>query len=171
MTVFLLLLNTVNAQDWEKYKSEDLTFIAYYPGTPKSTVQKLNTAVGKFDMHMIMYKSTSENDNLVYSVVRSDYPADNFIDADAAYNNSVLDGSVDGAVTNVDGKLIFDNKVKLNGYPGRSIKIEIQGACLYMNTYLVDNSMFVSQVVCLTDKDGNSSIKRFLDSFEIIKTK
>lgn len=171
ITVFLLLLNTVNAQDWEKYKAADLMFIAYYPGTPKRTVQKVNTTIGKLDMHMIMYKSTSENDNLVYTVIRSDYPADNFIGADTTYNNSVLDGSVNGAVTNVNGELIFDNKVKFNGYPGRSIKIEIQGAFLYMKIYLVDNSMFVSQVICLKDKDGNSSIKRFLDSFEIIKTK
>lgn len=171
ITVFLLILNTVNAQDWEKYKAEDLTFIAYYPDTPKRTVQKVNTAVGKLDMHMIMYKSVSGDDNVVYSVIRSDYPKENFKNADAKYNKSVLDGAVNGAVTNVNGKLIFDNKVKFNGYPGRSIKIEIQGAFLYMNAYLVENSMFISQVICLTHKDGNSNIKRFLDSFELIKTK
>ena len=55
LTVLLLSINSVNAQNWEKYKAEDLTFVAYYPGKPERTVQKVPTAVGELDMHMIMY--------------------------------------------------------------------------------------------------------------------
>ena len=171
MTVFLLSFGAVNAQDWEKYKAEDLTFIAYYPQEPERTVQKVSTAVGELDMHMIMYAPTSGDDNAVYSVIRSDYPKSQFVNADDEYNATVLDGAVKGAVSNVKGKLIFDNKVKFNGYPGRSIKIEIQGGLIYINAYLVENSMFITQVICLTENDGNKSIDRFLNSFELIKTK
>lgn len=171
MTVFFLSFNAVNAQNWEKYKAEDLAFIAYYPSEPNRTVQKVNTAVGELDMHMIMYAPTSGDDNAVYSVIRSDYPKEQFKNADADYNASVLDGAVKGAVSNVNGTLVYDNKVTFNGYPGRSIKISIQGGFIYINAYLVENSMFITQVICLVDKDENKSIKRFLDSFEIIKTK
>ncbi|QHI35038.1 hypothetical protein IMCC3317_03840 [Kordia antarctica] len=171
MTVFLLSFGAVNAQDWEKYKAEDLSFIAYYPQEPKRTVQKVSTAVGELDMHMIMHAPTSGDDNAVYSVIRSDYPKSQFTNADDEYNATVLDGAVEGAVSNVKGKLEFDNKVKFNGYPGRSIKIEIQGGFIYINAYLVENSMFITQVICLTSNDGNKSIDRFLNSFEIIKTK
>jgi hypothetical protein len=171
MTVFFLSLGASNAQNWEKYKAEDLSFIAYYPKEPKRTVQKVSTAVGELDMHMIMHAPTSGDDNAVYSVIRSDYPEDQFTNADAEYNSSVLDGAVNGAVSNVKGKLLYDNKIKFNGYPGRSIKVSIQGGFLYINAYLVENSMYITQVICLTDKDKNAGIQRFLNSFEIIKTK
>ena len=171
MTVFLLSFGALHAQDWTKYKAEDLAFVAYYPKEPKRTVQKVSTAVGELDMHMIMHAPTEGDKNAVYSVIRSDYPEEQFTNADDEYNSTVLDGAVDGAVKNVDGKLVFDNKVKYNGYPGRSIKIEINGGFIYINAYLVENSMFITQVICLTANDGNKAIERFLNSFEIIKTK
>lgn len=171
MTVFLLSFGAVSAQNWEKYKAEDLAFVAYYPNTPERTVQKVSTAVGELDMHMIMYSPTSGDENAVYSVIRSDYPEEQFKDADEDYNASVLDGAVNGAVTNVQGKLVYDNVVKFNGYPGRSFKISMQGGFIYINAYLVENSMFITQVICLTNNDKNDSIERFLNSFELIKTK
>lgn len=171
LAVCLTSITTMHAQEWEKYRAEDLQFIAYYPKTPERTVQKVSTAVGELDMHMIMYSPKSGDDNAVYSVIRSDYPEDQFKDADDEYNATVLDGAVNGAVSNVQGKLVFDNVVKYNGYPGRSIKILMQGGFIYINAYLVENSMFITQVICLSNKDKNKSIQRFLNSFEIIKTK
>lgn len=171
LTVLFLSFSAVNAQDWTKYKSEDLAFIATFPEEPKRTVQKVNTAVGELDMHMIMHAPASGDDNAVYSVIRSDYPEEQFKDADDEYNSNVLDGAVEGAVKNVQGKLVFDNKVKFNGYPGRSIKIQMQGGFIYINAYLVDNSMFITQVICLEANDKNASIQRFLNSFDILKTK
>lgn len=169
--VCFLSFSAVQAQNWEKYKAEDLEFVAYYPKEPKRTVQKVKTAVGELDMHMIMYSPTSGDDNAVYSVIRSDYPKEQFKDADDEYNKTVLDGAVKGAVSNVKGFLVFDHEVKFNGYPGRSIKIKMQGGYIYINAYLVENSMFITQVICLEDKDRNDSIYRFLNSFELIKTK
>ena len=171
LAVSILSINALCAQNWEKFKAEDLQFVAYYPGEPKRSVQKIPTAVGELDMHMIMYSPTSGDDNAVYSVIRSDYPEDQFKNADAAYNDTVLTGAVNGAVSNVKGTLIFDNRVKFNGYPGRSIKIKMQGGFIYINAYLVENTMFITQVICLANKDKNTSIRRFMDSFEIIKTK
>ncbi|MFD1061780.1 hypothetical protein ACFQ1Q_00880 [Winogradskyella litorisediminis] len=173
LTIFICFIAfaTSIAQNWEKYKSEDLAFIAMYPNTPERTVQKVPTAVGELDMHMIMYSPESGDDNAVYSTIRSDYPKEQFKDKDEEYTTSVLDGAVGGAVKNVNGKLLYDNKIKLNGFPGRSIKIEINGGFIYMNAYLVENVMYISQVICLTNNDKNPSIKRFLDSFDILKVK
>lgn len=62
-------------------------------------------------------------------------------------------------------------KITLNGYPGREIKIQIDQGYIYMNAYLVENIMYISQVICEIGNDGNKSIKRFMDSFDIIKVK
>ncbi|MEY8870044.1 hypothetical protein [Meridianimaribacter flavus] len=158
------------AQDWQKYKSEDLAFIAYFPETPKRTVQQVETAVGTLDMHMVMC-TPQQDDNVVYSTIKSDYPEEQFIDADDKYNTTVLDGAVKGAVSNVNGSLIFDKKITFNGYPGRDVKIEIQGGFIYIRVVLVTNSMYISQVICTPENDNNSKIERFLDGFEIIKVK
>ncbi|AGC77700.1 hypothetical protein LX97_02120 [Nonlabens dokdonensis] len=169
----ILLFTTlqVNAQEWEVYKNETLQFRADFPNTPKKTVEKVDTAVGTLDMHMVMYAPESGDDNAVYSIIRSDYPAEQFANATDEKIKSVLDGAVEGARSNLNGELVYDKSVKFNGYASRNVKIEIAGAFVYLNTTLVNNSMFITQVICMTDNDNNTSIKRFQDSFEIIKTK
>ena len=169
--LFLICSSFTVAQDWIDYKSEDLAFIAEFPSEPTRTLEKVNTAVGELDMHMIMYAPTSGDDNAVYSVIKSDYPESQFKDADDEYNSKVLDGAVNGAVTNVNGKLLYDNKITFNGYPGRDFKVEISGAFLYIKAYLVNNTMYITQVICMSVNDKNTSIKRFFDSFDIIKVK
>ncbi len=173
LLIIALLLNVtvLMSQEWEKYKNEDLNLVAYFPQTPKITIQKVETAVGTLDMHMVMHSPTSGDDNAIYSLIRSDYPKEQFENTTSEGNDKVLDGAVNGAVNNVKGKLVFDNKINFNGYPGRSIKILITGGFIYINAILVENSMYIVQVICLTANDENKSINRFMDSFDIIKTK
>jgi len=159
------------AQDWKKYKAEDLAILAYFPGEPERSVQEVPTAVGKLDMHMIMYTPTSNDKNMIYSAIRSDYPESQFENVDSSYNDTILDGAVNGAVSNVNGTLKSDEKITFNGYPGRSIKISAQGMFLYINAYLVDSTMFITQVICSPANDGNSDIDKFLNSFDILKVK
>lgn len=162
-------LNQING--WQKYKSEDLAILAYFPGKPNRSIQKVETAVGELDMHMIMYTPTSGDDNLIYAVIRSDYPKSQFESANNEYNQNVLNGAVEGAVNNVNGKLLSEERITFNGYPGRQIKVSAQGAFLYLNAYLVENSMFITQVITLESNDGNSDIDKFRKSFDILRIK
>jgi hypothetical protein len=171
MAILLLSWQATFGQNWEKYKAEDLAFVAYYPKAPERSVKKVPIASGEMDMHVVNYSPKADDDNLLYAIIRSDYPEDQFKNADEEYNNEKLDTAVKGAVTNMKGKLVYENKVKFNGYPGRNIKIAVKGGFIYLNAYLMDNTMFITQVICLTAKDENPSIQRFLDSFEIIKVK
>ncbi|MBT8244764.1 MAG: hypothetical protein HKP48_06225 [Winogradskyella sp.] len=166
-----LTFNGLVAQNWTRYKSEDLAFVAMYPSQPERTVQKIPSAVGELDMHMIMYAPQSGDNNTLYSVIRSDYPKEQFEGADVTYNNNVLDAALEGAVTNVSGKLLKDKKIVFNGYSGRSIKIEIQAGFIYMNAYLVGHIMYITQVITLTNNDGNTSIDKFFSSFDILNVK
>ncbi|MEH6537810.1 MAG: hypothetical protein V7719_15520 [Psychroserpens sp.] len=165
------VLTIANAQEWAKYKSTELAFVADFPAIPTSKLQKVQTDAGEIDMNMRMCTPVLDDDNLIYSVIRSDYPEDNFIDATDEFNNSVLDGSVKGAVNNVQGTLVFDKNLSFNGYPSRQIKIDITGGFIYINVYLIVNTMYITQVICEKDKDNNTDIKKFQDSFEIIKVK
>lgn len=170
IVLLCLKVTVLMSQDWSRYKNEELSFIANFPKEPKQSIQKVETAVGTLDMHMITHTPFSGDNNAVYSIIRSDYPKEQFKDATKEYNNSVLDGAVKGAVTNVNGKLVFDNKINFNGYPGRDFKISISAGFIYLKAILVNHSMFIVQVICITANDENKNIIRFMDSFDIIKT-
>lgn len=173
--IFIFFITTsvyVHAQDtWQNFKSVEYAFIAEFPKQPVKSVQAVPTAVGDIDMHMFMYQPTGNDDNAIYAVIRSDYPKEQFENADDAYNSNVLDGAVNGAVTNVNGQLLFEDKVIFNGFPSRKIKIDVEGAYIYMNAYLIDNILYITQVICVKENDQNKDIKRFMDSFDILKVK
>lgn len=173
LLIIILFLNVsiLMSQDWTKYKYEDLGLIAYFSAKPTKTVQKVPTAVGELDMHMIGLEPSSGDENSHYSVIRSDYPKEQFEDVDDDYINKVLDGAVNGAKKNVNGEIIFDDKIKFNGYLGRYVKIKFNQGYIYLKTIIVENSMFIAQVLCSSNNEDNKSIKRFMDSFDIIKTK
>ncbi len=163
-SIFLFVCaSTITAQDWEKYKSEELAFIAEFPGTPEKTVQQVQTAVGELDMHMVTY---SGND-FFYSIVRTEYPKEQFSDMSDDRIKSVLDG----AVTNVNGTLESDENITLNGYPGRKVKIKTNGMDMFMNAYLVDNKMYITQAIYMEGKVDTKSLNKFLDAFDIINVK
>ena len=70
---------SMSAQVWETFKSLDHEFSALFPEEPTYQVQKVPSAVGELDMNMYMVTSTSlDADNLIYSVIRSDYPEEMF---------------------------------------------------------------------------------------------
>lgn len=174
ISIFLCLVTflCVHSQEWEKYKSQDLAFIAYFPGTPERTVQKLDTALGELDMHMVSYGSEGMSmDNAYYGIIRSDYPEEQFANLSKEEIKSVLDGAVNGAVTNVNGTLIADETINLNGYPGRKIRIKVEGGILFMNTYLVKNTMYVTQVISEDGKEYPDKTNKFMNAFDILNVK
>jgi hypothetical protein len=162
---FLALLLSLNlfAQDWKVHRNSELEFRAEYLGEPKTTIQKVPTDVGVLDMHMVSHQA---DDSTYMSIIRTDYPEGSVTDTKVA-----LDGAVNGAVNNVRGKLIFDNEDIYNGFPGRKIKIHAQGMYLFMNAYLVNDTMYIAQVVCIEGSEDSPLIDKFLNSFDIIKVK
>lgn len=172
VVAFLLSVSGLQAQDWKEYKYESLEFKAAFPQTPEQSVQKVPTALGDMDMHMTMLVDGAEDDLVVYNVIRTVYPAAQFENASDAYYSEVLDGAVQGAVGSVpEGAVVYDKEVTFNGFPARNFKMSYNDGFIYMNAVLVNNVMFIVQVVCTTKGQNNPSIQRFLDSFELIKTK
>lgn len=163
LIVLLFVSLSISAQNWTTHRNTDLAFRAEFLGEPKSSVQKVPTDIGDIDMHMT---SDDTAEGIYMSIIRSDYPEGTMTNTKTA-----LDGAVNGATTNVKGTLVFDKEDRFNGFPGRKIKIKAQGMFLYMNVYLVDDSMYVAQVVCVDDKDNDPLIDKFLNSFDIIRVK
>lgn len=168
--VFILVftLGFTVLSDWYLFETDN--FSIEFPQKPVEKTQSLPTTIG--DLKIVMWSAESkkgEDDNLVYSLMLSDYP-DSLINSDKV---ELLDrffrGSVDGAVNNIKGKLLSEKNIELSGFPGREARIEYANgkSIIKMKLYLVHNRMYILQTITEPGKEDNPNSFRFHDSFKI----
>ena len=167
----ILTLSFIHPDDWIVFESNGYKML--FPKKPADQTQVVNTAIGKLKMGIHMYEvaDNEKEDNLVYGLIETEYP-DSVINSD---KKDLLDNffknSIDGAANNVHGKLLSVTEIQLDGYPGRSFRIDLkdQHAVMTMRAYLVKNKMYILQTITEAPKDFNKSINRFMDSFTLKK--
>jgi hypothetical protein len=162
--------------DWVKTKDLELAYRIDFPEKVERSSQSVPTAQGSVEM--ISYTLNSSHlDNLIYMSSFTEYPSTFFVDGLDTLEKQyeVLDRSVNGAVNNVKGQLISDDKITFNGYPGRIIKIGLESGgesyIIRMKTLLVGFKLYLMQTISLKENDDNLDTKRFFDSFELINVK
>lgn len=159
------------AGEWFLFKGEG--YEVAFPVKPESQTRTIPSQIGELTMSINMYdasKSDKKDDNYVYMTNSTVYPADK-ISSDKKDNLAdVFRGAIDGAVKNVDGKLISEKEIELSGYPGREFKVDFQNglAVISARCYLVKNRMYIAQVITETKKHPNASMDKFFNSFRIV---
>ena len=171
--LFIVLLTGFTfIDDWFLYKNEELGYKIEFPKEPTAAPQIIDSEIGPLKMNLVMYDASQlgGDDNLVYLANATEYP-DSTINSN---NTEMLEGyfrkSIDGAVANVNGKLLTEEVKNLGNYPGREITVDYANgmAIIRMRMYLVENVAYMTQTITEAAKDGNASISRFMDSFELI---
>jgi|GEM_PF-716530 len=157
------------------YRSAQNDFQINFPAKPEESTQQVNTEIGTLSLNLLIYdaSNTGTDENLVYGLTYSDYPPE-AVNSETSENlNNFFRGSIDGAVQNVQGKLLSERKIQIDQYPGREIKIDYQDgkAIIRMRFYLVESRMYILQTITETAKDNNLFISRFLESFQLIKNR
>lgn len=167
-TVTLLSFRTHG--DWIKFENQNCKLL--FPVTPVNDSTPVETAVGK----LIMYTHTFEADenttdsNLVYSLIETQYPEKFFQNTkDAAFLKGFFTGAIEGAVKNVNGKLLSEKDIKLGNVPGKEIKIDYANgvAVITVRLYLDNTRMYAMQTIALAGKENNLNAAKFHNSFEI----
>ncbi|TLX77659.1 hypothetical protein E9993_03180 [Labilibacter sediminis] len=166
------LLSFAKAGKWFQFESSEFGFKIEFPKEPTSNPQVINSAIGELKMNMFMYHASSngKDDNLVYLANYTEYP-DSLVNSE---NTETLPtffrNSIDGAVTNVHGKLLSEKNIAIDEYPGREVRIDFQQgkAVITMRIFLVKNKMYMLQTITATNKDFNKSITQFMDSFKLL---
>ncbi len=167
-TVLLtVILSFSFTDDWVLV--ENSNFRILFPQKPQEQTQKVNTALGTLYMETYIYQvpDNQKDDNIMYLFAQTVYP-DTTINSD---KKDLIDkffrGSVDGAVKNVQGKLLSETVIQLNGYPGRKIRIDFRDglAVISMCSYLVKNKLYMTETITETKNDHNKSIDKFFSSF------
>eukprot|EP01028_Stygiella_incarcerata_P013874 TRINITY_DN854_c0_g3_i1.p1 TRINITY_DN854_c0_g3~~TRINITY_DN854_c0_g3_i1.p1 ORF type:complete len:319 (+),score=-37.23 TRINITY_DN854_c0_g3_i1:586-1542(+) len=158
--------------NWEAFHADEAGFSVLFPHSPSREAQSTDTEIGELEVVQYSYQPEIGDDaNMLYGVGYTTYPV-NTINSEtlsAEQLRQVLDGSVNGAVSNVKGTLLSSNNISYKGYPGREIKVEIRNglAVAKMISYLVKDKMYIIQVISPAKNGENASIDYFINSFKI----
>ena len=157
VVVYLLVVNYPKwvQPHWQEFSSQEGKFTVLMPGEPKVKSQTLaNTEVV---LHMFTAdRGYSAYMSSYFDLTPSSVPAD-----------TLLDRARDGSIRKMEGNLLSEEKITLNGYPGREYKSTARGDNFVdSRIYLADARLYMLSVV---HKDReNSDTPRFFNSFKIL---
>ena len=157
--------------DWVPF--EDAGCKMLFPKTPEKQSQTFNTAIGELKLYNYMYEvpDSIEDDNLGYLLSETEFGDRSGINSDSskAQVDKFFRGAVDGGVSSAHGKLLTEEIIQLDGYPGRKFRAEIKDglAVTTMKAILVKNKLYMIQVITDTKKDFNKSMEKFMSSFTL----
>ena len=159
---FFIFVAGAASATWKEFSSSEGSFSILMPGEPTEQTKTVNTKAGAIDLHLFIFQQK----NVAYFVSYVEYQEE-LVQANNA--EKLLDGARDGAVSNVQGKLLNEVSISLEKYPGREIRIQVPDGKHTIQTrmYLVKNRLY--QVMIVTPKEDSFSkdVTKFLDSFKL----
>jgi hypothetical protein len=150
------------AQDltWQKFQSPEGRFSVLLPGRPKEEVTTITTAVGPVAYH---YYSV-DLQNGFYGVGYSDFPVDPVA---VSGLDSVLNGARNGALANMQAKLVSEQNIEIQGQRGRElIMLAYDGkVTLKVRMFVVNSRLFMVMAGTSTRMFISDDLERFFGSF------
>jgi len=166
------LMGFKDSTDWYSFESVSGRFSIEFPQKPDTSSQVMKSPIGQLTMYLVIYEpKETPDDNFAYIVGHTVYP-DSVINSE---KKSMVDGffrsAVDGAVSNVKGKLLTEKKIELDGFPGREVTVDFQNgqAVILMKCFLVRNVMYILETISESGKENNTSSSHFYQSFKLKK--
>jgi serine/threonine-protein kinase len=157
-----LLSSTTAPAAWQEFSSAEGNFAVLMPGTPSYEKKSQSTALGPIDMHMFTLNLKRD---AVYMVMYSDYPEI----VTRAKPVDLLDGGRNGALSNTKGKLVGEQNMSLDGFPGREIVIEVPGKGLMkLRAFMVRQRLFQVMAVGTKEKIDHEDTAKYLTSFRLL---
>lgn len=175
MTAFLSVKgeNKNDDKEWNLFLSEQDGFSIEMPLNPETQEQVIPSEMGDLNLKIFMHKSQDNNaDNMLYMVMRTEYPESFTVHRDSILIiEDFFQNAIYGALNQVNGNLLTEENIEYKEYPGKNVTISFQNGqvILNMRQYLVDNYVYVLQVMTPKDKQGNESITKFFESFKLLE--
>lgn len=154
------------ALSWSVLAPDNSGFRVEFPGTPQEVHQEIPTDIGP--VHATMYQLEMNGGSLAYLVAFNDYPAELIAQSSA---EAMLNGARDGAVGNVSGSLVSEERIQIGEFPGRDIVVDVpaQGAKTRARIFLVRNRLYQTVVAgTSTDDLTNANAMHFFQSFQLL---
>lgn len=150
---------SVQAQEWNSYSYPSDGFRASFPSAPQQQKQDVPTAAGSFELRSYLVQDSQ----FALFIGVCDYGAT----AEGKDPDTLLQGAKQGALRNVNGHLLSENKVTLGTYHGLEFEAENDTMHFSARLYMVGNTLY--QVLVASPLGSNyADAARFLDSFQLI---
>jgi len=147
------------AQQWKSYSYASDGFRASFPSEPQLQKSNVPTAAGAFELRAYIVPIPSG----ALFIGVCDYGGK----AAGLDPDTLLQGSKQGALKNVNGHLLSESKVMLGIYHGLEFESENDTMHFSARLYMVGDTLY--QVLVASPLGSNyADTARFLDSFELI---
>lgn len=168
--IMILPLLMSFAPDWVTFTSADRTFSIQFPIKPTLHKQKIPSELGDVNMQLLSAKTGDEKG---YGVMVMDYPDSANLNSDSKEATAkVFRSSIDGGVHNLeDGKLLSEEDITIDGFPGREFKVEfMEGKGLIIGrAYFVNKRVYMLQAGIPKEDEDSDELNHFLNSFRLLK--
>ena len=177
LTFGVVISMVAQNDDWYTVKDMGSGYRVDFPCVADKTSNNISTAKGPVLMESYGCYALMADKGISFMSSYTEYPVEYFPDGleSEAAQDTFFKGSVNGAVTNLNGKLLNEQAITFNGYPGRRIEIEVinQGATYLMTMWslLVGYEFYIIQTIEESNSSSLETKKQFFDSFELIKIK
>jgi hypothetical protein len=145
----------------KEFSSPDNSFTIMLPKNVKEEKQTVNTQVGPIEC--LFYNAKAKY--LDFTIACSEYPDSFVANKDPKI---LLDGSRDGAIRNIQGTLLTETFIDINGHPGRDLRIEgPQKAIIESRIYLVGKRLYQIMAISQPGHSFDKKIDEVFKSFKI----
>ena len=133
----------------------------------KASTQTITASGISLPTYMFIADMGTRTDMVAYT----DYPEDVVSQSDPA---KMLDGASNGAVQNVNGTLVSQDEITLDGNPGRDIVANAaakngQEVTMRARLYMVKNRLYMIIIVANKGQLTREQTDAFLDSFKLLQ--
>lgn len=157
--------NERTLQNWKKFVSPDGAFAIMFPQKPVESQSSMDSPAGTLVIHSYKHVGTAS-----YFLSDTDYPAP--IDG-TDKRTEALDHARDGGLRAVNGRLLSQSDISINGHPGRLIVVDSpnggpDGSLIKNKVYLVGNRLYSMQVAIPKGSQvTDTAAEKFVDSFKL----
>jgi len=158
----VLVLGPALGEDWIEYRPAGMGYRIELPKAWTLDSKDVPTDVGLIKMQM----ATVDGGSTVYMSIYSDFPQSHI---DRTPADLLLDNARNGAVKNVKGTLLSEQKFKLGGHPGRHIVVDTPSARVSQSLVLHKTTLIQAIYVGAAGDETRPDVVRFFKSLAIAK--
>lgn len=155
-------LLAAESAEFKPFTPKDGRWTISFPGKPEQSTSPTNTELGAVEVHEFIARRPKDKD--AYVLIYCDLPADLVKDADP---EKLLDRLRDGGAASVHGKPAKENKIKLDGNPGRELEVSGLGGTRLWRLYLVGGRLYQLLVANESGRPSAERAKAFFASFKL----
>ena len=152
-------------KDWHRYQSPRGNASILFPKEPKADVNQIETPNGKTEIFLARYTNNGDRRAYLFSHNAIPVPKDSYVDIETA-----LDSSRGSLATGISATVTSEIKLKLNGFPGREIRLTRPGKfAAKARIFYADGVLYQAVVVAEDAQLDQGAVMNFLRSLQIQK--